>query len=229
MRCDENVWRFPHQKTLEDSLISRYIGGLEAMGYSLSSATTKVVVVIPRRFNFPLFVLFPLWTAGWLTAVAKTLRGVQPQSSLTIILICLLTVPVAYAWLWNLGGKEELEFTASVLTHRRRLFGVSRSRVFRMKRIDRPHFENSQSRGKSRTPSGIGFSYEGKQLRFGDHLTHRDAKEIVAAVLRQLPELRECWGSYAEGLHELDEDMTLNLNRTRAKEKQAVRMSPSPD
>ena len=120
-------------------------------------------------------------------------------------------MPIVYAWLWNLGGREELEFTASVLTHRRNLFGISRGRVFGMKRIDRPHYENSQSRGKSRTPSGIGFSYEGEQVRLGDHLTHRDAKEIVAAVLRHLPELREYWGSYAEGLPELDEDMTLNL------------------
>jgi hypothetical protein len=209
--CDENVWHFPHEKALEDSLIPRYIGGLEAMGYSLSSAPTKVVVVIPRQFNFLLFALFPLWTAGWLTAVARRSLGVQPQSSLAIILLGLLTVPIAYAWLWNLGGKEELEFTASVLTHRRNLFGISRSRVFSMKEIGRPHFKNSQSRGKSRTPGGIGFSYEGKQLRFGDHLTHRDAKEIVAVVLRQLPALREYWGSYSEGLPELDEDMTLNL------------------
>jgi hypothetical protein len=136
---------------------------------------------------------------------------VQPQSSLTIILFGLLTVPMVHAWLWNLGGKEELKFTASVFTHRGSLLGISRSRVFSMKRIDRPHFENSQSRGKSRTPSGIGFSYEGKQLRLGDHLTQRDAKEIVAVVLQQLPELRQYWGSYAEGLPELDEDMTLNL------------------
>jgi hypothetical protein len=181
------------------------------MGYSLSSAPSRVVVVIPRRFNFLLFVLFPLWVAGWLTIVVSTSRGVQPQLSLTVMLFGLLTVPMACAWLWNLGGKEELEFTASVLTHRRNLFGVSRSRVFSMKRIDRPHFENSRSRGKSRTPSGIGFSYEGKQLRFGDHLTQRDAKEIVAAALQQLPDLRQYWGSYAGGLPELDEDMTLNL------------------
>jgi len=72
-----------------------------------------------------------------------------------------------------------------------------------MNRIDNPHFGNSQSRGKSRIPSGIGFSHEGKQLRFGDHLTQRDAKEIV--------ELGQYWGSYKEGLPELDEDMSLNL------------------
>jgi hypothetical protein len=80
-----------------------------------------------------------------------------------------------------------------------------------MNRIDNPHFENSHSRGRSRTPSGIGFSYESKEIRLGDHLACRDAKEIVAAVLRQLPEVRQYWGSYAEGLPELDEDMSLKL------------------
>jgi hypothetical protein len=201
---------FPVKK-LEDSLITRYIGELEPMGYSLSSEPSKVVVVIPRRFSFLLFALVPLWIVAWLTMVVGTSRGGQPQSVLTITVFSLVTLPVVYAWLWNLGGKEELEFTTSALTHRSNLFGVSHSRVFSMKRIERPHFENSQRRGKYGIPSGIGFSYKGKRFRFADHLSQRDAKEIVAAVLQRLPELRQYWGDYAEGLAELDEDMTLNL------------------
>src|SRR6267154_4776270 len=181
------------------------------MGYSLSSAPSKVSVVIARRFNLPFLLFFPLWVTVWATLVLKGLRSGQPQSILAIILFGLVTALLAYAWLWNLGGKEELEFTATTLTWKRALLGISRNRIFRMNRIDNPHFENSQSRGKSRIPSGIGFSYEGKQVRFGDHLTQRDAKEIVAAVLRQLPELGQYWGSYTEGMPELDEDMSLNL------------------
>ena len=124
---------------------------------------------------------------------------------------CLITAPMTYAWLWNLDGREELEFTASALTYRRTLFGITRTRVFRMNLIHNPHFENSRSRGKSRTPSGIGFSYEGKQVKCGDHLSQRDAKEIVAKVLQQLPELRQYWGSYTEGLRDPDEGLSLNL------------------
>jgi hypothetical protein len=116
-----------------------------------------------------------------------------------------------YSWLWNLGGKEEFDFTKSTLTHRRILFGISRTREFWMDRIAEPHFVESRSRGKSRTPSGLGFYYGGKEIRLGDHLTQRDAKEIVAALIRQFPELAKCWAQYAEGLPELDEDMTLNL------------------
>jgi hypothetical protein len=57
----------------------------------------------------------------------------------------------------------------------------------------------------------FGFSYEGKEIRVGDHLTCRDAKEIIVAVLLQLPELARYWGRYDEGFLELDEDMSLNL------------------
>jgi hypothetical protein len=181
------------------------------MGYSLSTAPSKVSVVIGRRFNLPFLLFFPFWVAGAVTLVLKGHRSGQPQSILAVISFVIAIGLLAYGWLWNLGGKEELEFTASALTYRRTLLGISRSRVFRMNRIDNPHFENSRSRGKYRTPSGIGFSYEGKTLRVGDHLTQRDAKEMVAAALRELPELRQYWGSYAEGLPELDEDMTLNL------------------
>jgi hypothetical protein len=196
---------------LEVSLIRHYISGQAAMGYSLSSAPNKITVVIERRVNLPLLTLFPLWAAVWVILVLKGLRNGQPQSIFAILLFGLGTGLMAYAWLWNLGGKEEFEFTASALNWKRTLWGISHSRLFSLKRIDNPHFENSQSHGKSRTPSGIGFSYEGRQLRIGDDLTQRDAKEIVAAVLRQLPELGQYWGAYREGLPELDEDMSLNL------------------
>ena len=179
------------------------------MGYSLSSTPSKVSVVIARRVNLACLLFFPAWVVGWTALLLKGLG--QPPSIVGIILFGLVTGLLAYAWLWNLCGKEELEFTACVLTWKRTLLGISRNRDFRMNRIDNPHFENSQSRGKSRIPSGIGFSYEGKQLRIGDHLTQRDAKEIVAAAIRQLPELGKCWGSYTEGLRELNEDMSLNL------------------
>jgi hypothetical protein len=179
------------------------------MGYSLSSAPSKVSVVIARRRNLPFLFFFPLWVAGWVMALKETRN--RPQSIFGEIFFGIVTLSIAYAWLWNLGGKEELEFTASALNCRRSLFGISRSRLFSMKRIDNPHFENSHSHGKSRTPSGIGFSYEGKEIRVGDHLTCRDAKEIIAAVLLQLPELAPYWGRYKEGFLELNEDMSLNL------------------
>jgi hypothetical protein len=196
---------------LEFSLITSYIAGLAAMGYSLSSTPNKVSVVVARRRNLPFLFFFPLWVAGWMTLALKGNRNGQPQSIFGASFFGIVTVLMAYTCLWNLGGKEELEFTASVLKYRRTFFGISHSRLFSIERIDNPHFENSHNRGKSRVPSGIGFSYEGKEIRVGDYLTCRDAKEIIAAVLRQLPELPRYWGHYKQGFLEFDEDMSLNL------------------
>ena len=138
------------------------------MGYSLSTVPSKVSVVIARRLNLPFLLFFPLWVAA-VTLLLKGHRSGQPQSSFAIISFGLFIGLGAYVWFWNVGGKEKLEFTASTLTWKRTLLGISRNRIFRMNRIDNPYFENSRSRGKYRTPSGIGFSYEGKALRVGDH------------------------------------------------------------
>jgi hypothetical protein len=195
---------------LEVSLITRYISGPGAMSYSLSS-TPSNVCCYKESLGSPVFLFFPAWVVGWTTLALKGLRSEQARAVVGILFFGLVTGLLGYTWLWNLCGKEELEFTACALIWKRTLLGISRNRAFRMNGIDNPHFENSRSRGKSRIPSGIGFSCEGKELRIGDHLTQRDAKEIVAAVIRQLPELGQCWGSYTEGLRELNEDMSLDL------------------
>jgi hypothetical protein len=181
------------------------------MNYSLSCSPDKVSIVVPRRFSPFLFAFIPIWVTGWITFTLRGNRNGKTDSLIGLIGFGIVTVLFIYVWLWNLGGKEKLEFTVSGLTHKRILLGFSRSRVFRMKLIDNPHFENSRYRGKSRTPSGIGFSYKGKKFKMGDNLTQRGAKEIVAAVLLHLPEVRQYWGSFAEGFPESEEELTLNL------------------
>jgi hypothetical protein len=181
------------------------------MNYSISFSTDKLSIVVPRRFSPFLFAFIPLWVAGWITLTVKGSRNGQPESAIGLCIFGFVTVVFTYAWLWNLGGKEELNFTMSSLTYRRVLFGISRTREFWMDRIAEPHFVESKAGGKSHTPSGLGFYYSGKEVRVGDHLTQRDAKEIVGALIRRFPELPKCWGRYAEGLPELNEDMTLNL------------------
>jgi hypothetical protein len=181
------------------------------MNYLLAVSTDRVSVVVPRQFNPLLFAFVPLWVAGWITLTLKGNRNGQADSVIGVLLFGAVSVMFISTWLWNLGGKEELEFSVAGLNYRRTLFGFSRSREFAMKLIDNPRFENSRRNGKSRTPSGIGFSYKGKEFRMGDNLTQRNAKEIVAAVLRHLPELRQYWGSFAEGYPAADEELTLNL------------------
>jgi hypothetical protein len=181
------------------------------MNYPISCASKKVSVAIRPPFNFVLFAVVPVWVTVWVSMILKTFHSAQRQSIGGIVFSGIVTLLVAYAWFWNLTGREEIEFTINGLTYNRVLFGLSYSRVFRMSKIENPHFENSRRNGRSRTPSGIGFSYGGSDVKIGDHLTQRGAKEIVAAVLQEIPEVSKCWGNYVEGLPEESEDLSLRL------------------
>jgi hypothetical protein len=204
--------KFSHtEKTFEASFIAGYSCEYRTMNYSISCSPKKVAVVVRGSFNFLLFVFVPIWVAMWVFMIPKASQSAQPQSIVGIVFFGIVALVFVYAWLWNLGGREEIEFTINGLTYNRVLFGLPYSRVFRMSKISNPHFENSRRNGKSRTPSGIGFSYGGSEVRIGDHLTHRAAKEIVAAVLQEIPELRKSWGGYVEGLPEESEDLSLRL------------------
>jgi hypothetical protein len=131
---------------------------------------------------------------------------------LVLAFFVLFTVSSLYEWLWNIGGKEELNFTATTLQHRRLLFRISRTRNYAMSKIATPRFVASVRRRRSHTPSGLGFTYAGKEVRIGDNLTQQEAREIVDLVTKLVPELTRIWGKYSEGLPEPDEFLTLKLN-----------------
>jgi hypothetical protein len=108
----------------------------------------------------------------------------KPESVPALLGFGFLTVVFAYHWLWNLSGREELEFTPLRLTSRRILFGISRSRTFEMDRIADLHFVGSRSRGMSgRTPSGLGFYYDGRAVRLCDHVTEAEATALGLGLL----------------------------------------------
>jgi hypothetical protein len=118
---------------------------------------------------------------------------------------------VFFDWLWNLGGKERIEFTPTELTHRRVLFGMSRMKLYKMSGIKAPCYGPSYRTGRRRHPSGIDFTYEGKGIRLCRGVTQSEAKEIVDAVLRQFPELVPVWASYTEVVPEKTHFGTLVL------------------
>lgn len=186
------------------------------MAYSVSRSPDRLSIIVPRRFDPLVFAVFPLWTAGWVSLAVRAYRGgfnqsAIPSSLFALILFSVVTVLFLHEWLWNIGGSEELNFTVTSLQHRRRLFGIGRTRVFRMNQIAEPHFVESVRRRRSRIPSGLGFKYGGKQVRVGDNLNQQEASEIVRPVLDQFPELGSVWSQYSEGLPEPDELLTLWL------------------
>ena len=56
-----------------------------------------------------------------------------------------------------------------------------------------------------RTPSGLGFYYNGKLVKLGDDLTQAEAESLVAAIIREFPENAELWNTYDSGLPEMGE------------------------
>ena len=62
-----------------------------------------------------------------------------------------------------------------------------------------------------RTPSGLGFSYDGKSVRLCDQLTQAEAKGLASAVAQQFPQHAEPWKHYKQGMPELGESMALDL------------------
>lgn len=200
----ENAWNFRRDAAIF----------AKVMAYSVSRSEGVLSIIVPRRFNALLFAFFPLWTALWISFAVKDYgRGINESASslLGMVLFGLVSMFFLIAWLWNLAGREELNFTIAGLQHRRVLFGIAGTRTFRMSQIAEPHFVGSVRRGRSRIPSGLGFRYRGQRVRIGDNLTQQEAREIVALVTHQFPEVASVWSQFAEGLPEPDEFLTLKL------------------
>lgn len=175
------------------------------MRYSVSQGPNKLLIVIPRKFSLFLCLFIPFWTVGWVVLVVANPAG-KSESVWGIIFFAVITILFAYRWLWNIGGREVVEITPRALTHRRILFGVSRARTYELAGIAKPRFVESRSRGMGgRTPSGLGFYYDGKLVKLGDNLTRAEAESLVAAIIREFPENAELWNTYDSGLPELGE------------------------
>jgi len=103
-------------------------------------------------------------------------------------------------WVWNLTGREELEFTPRELRYRRVWFGrFARTKVYEAHRMSAPHFLVRPWR-HHRIRTAIGFTYTGKEIRVCDGIRQPEAKAVADAVLRQFPELAPIWGRYAAGV-----------------------------
>ena len=181
------------------------------MRYSVSRTPNELLIVIPRKFNLFICLFIPLWTAAWIILAIESPSG-KPEPVWGAVFFALVTILFASSWLWNIDGKEMVQITPEALIHRRTLFGISWDRTYNLNRITKPRFVASRSRGrKGRIPSGVGFSYDGKLIKFGDGLTQAEAKSLVATIIREFPGKTELWKTYDEGLPELDESMKLDL------------------
>jgi hypothetical protein len=180
------------------------------MSYSISPTSKGLFVVVrphPRMF---LRFFIPLWMA--VMCLNLTSHPERPIPISGWLVIGPVSIFFSYIWLWNLWGREVLEFTPSELLYRRVLFWPSRNRAFRLEKIVSPRFVQSRSRGMGGyTPSGIGFSYEKHDVRMGEYLTQREARTLVSEISRLSPEWAECWSRYEPGHLEPHDSLSLDL------------------
>lgn len=175
------------------------------------SAHRVFVAITPPGFSLYLRVFIIVWAALWIHAA-----WVRPprdwNSWFAVIGFAVGTILIAYSWIWNTRGREELDFSSTELTYRRLLFGFSRVRHFQMSKITDPRFVLSRRRTMGgATPSGLGFSYQNKIFRIGDHLTWEESKAIAAALEDAFPEHATTWRNYDEGLPDSNGPVVLNL------------------
>ena len=168
------------------------------------------VVITPPRWSTYLRVFLVFWTAAWIT-----LAWLQPVRDWNwrfgIAAFAVGTIFFGFLWLWNMRGREVLEFASDSLTHQRLLFGFSRVENFQMSKITSPRFVGSRRRAMGGTPSGLGFSYENKSIRIGDHVSWSESKAIAFAVAEALPEQATVWRNYDDGVPGSDRAVEFDL------------------
>jgi hypothetical protein len=168
------------------------------------------VVITPPRWSIYLRAFLVFWTAGWMT-----LAWLHPprdwNARFAVAGFAIVTILFAYQWVWNLRGREVLEFASDSLTHRRLLFGFSRVENFQMAKITNPRFVGSRRRAMGGTPSGLGFSYENKSIRIGNHISWSESKAIAFAVAEALPEHATVWRNYHDGVPDSDRAAEFDL------------------
>jgi hypothetical protein len=150
----------------------------------------KLTIVVPRVFDVVLFLVVPVFVVWSIYDLKHAALGTRIFFAVVISLFIV-------GWLWNLDGREVLEFTPAELTHRRVLFGFAHSKAYPAADIRATHFVAPKVGHRGRkSASGIGFIYHQKEIRFGDHLEREEARKIVCSVLAHFPELEPVWGAY---------------------------------
>src|ERR1700678_332567 len=186
------------------------------MAYSSTQTSTGVRFhITPPRWPMYLRAGLIFWTGLWISFA--WLHPPQDWNSrFALGGFAVITVIFGCQWVWNTRGREVLDFASDSLTRRRFLFRFSRVEHFQMSKITNPRFVGSRRRAKGSTPSGLGFSYENRSFRIGDHLSWSESKSIAFAVAQAFPEHATVWQNYDEGVPDSDRAVEFYLRRSKS-------------
>jgi hypothetical protein len=185
------------------------------MAYSSTQTSSGVrFLITPPRWPMYLRAGLIVWTGIWIS-FARLHPPQDWNSRLALGGFAVITISFGCQWVWNMRGREVLDFASDSLIRRRFLFRFSRVEHFQMSKITNPRFVGSRRRAKGSTPSGLGFLYENRSFRIGDHLSGSESKSIAFAVAQAFPEHATVWQNYDEGIP--DSDRAVEFDRRRSK------------
>jgi hypothetical protein len=156
----------------------------------IHSMDGKLTVESRPQINWRLVWGFP----AWVTLVAVTGKAKLHLGLLGFIVSGVLIVSPLWSWIMNMTGKEVLEFTSTRITQRQGPFGLFWKITMKMEKIREPRFVEPRP-GRAGLPTGLQFFYQRVSFQVLDGISEAQAKEIIAAVARQFPELAPVWGT----------------------------------
>src|SRR6185437_1925952 len=137
-----------------------------------------------RPFQLGVALILPLILGGFAYVL---LYGKERTSVFGFVFFAFISAILLYGWLWSIAGTEELEITTANLIHRRRLLGFVRTKTYKVAELRFPRFD-VRTRGKGGVRTSIAFTYGGREIRVCESIQASEANNMMAAVLRHLPE-----------------------------------------
>lgn len=157
---------------------------------AIHSEGGKLTIAVSRKFSVVSFFMFPILAA----ACVPFALDAEKHSLALRVCAAVVAAFFCFEWVAHLTRREVLEITPTALTYRSGPFGIARRTTFEMAKIREPRFVEPRP-GRAGLPTGLEFFYERVAYQALDGISEAQAKEIVAAVARQFPELAPVWGT----------------------------------
>ncbi|RJP66362.1 MAG: hypothetical protein C4532_16245 [Candidatus Abyssobacteria bacterium SURF_17] len=173
------------------------------VSYSDEGIAFEVRIAVKKQLFALLFL--PVWLAGWtiggITAFKQVVSD-TPTEARTFLIVWLLgwflgEVFAVYTWCWMAFGKEIIRVGSGLMTVRRAIGTLGRSKTFQTMYISDlravGYFGNLRSLSTnmamlSISGGTVAFDYQGKTHRFGIQLEEQEAREVVERLRPYLPE-----------------------------------------
>jgi hypothetical protein len=152
---------------------------------TVSEEVEGLRICIPAKWSWAL--IFPAawlcaWTVGGVAAGLSLLRHFSFFICVWMIGWAVGELMVGYIVLYAIGGREVILVNSESLTSTTQIFGVGRSKSYRVGEMSNLRFQPEVIAGRTRLPSRIAFDYGGKVYGFGAGIDEAEAAQIISRI-----------------------------------------------